>query len=350
VSIDIRRHALLRSALTAMVRARWSAEVADGAQDQPALFGAALIGRLGGEVAAWTLDQEGARLGAALRLAQRAGATRLHLCVAPEPGGTAGGAAGAARQAGQFRLSTTVWRHTDGALHEVTPSPSPSPGLPSPEELALVGALEASGADTVVEDGVLRAEVLGLEVGRVVTPEWSPGPVIQVGVGHHDREARAIVHPDAAPTDSLADVVATVRGLRRAGAPSHPANLLAPERWLRAVVMADPGLVGTAQLRPRPSPVSRADLRRRAPAPAAGTDLDGHPVVVVCSVGVDPELIPAAADARLTEATQQGLAPEAVELIVVVPEGDDYPLTVDLAGLLRHPARVVTVGRDWRRQ
>ena len=57
---------------------------------------------------------------------------------------------------------------------------------------------------------------------------------------------------------------------------------MSPVRWLRAVVVAHPELVGLAgaKLEPVANPVERFDLRQPAPAAAAG---DG--VIVVCSVG-----------------------------------------------------------------
>ena len=77
---------------------------------------------------------------------------------------------------------------------------------------------------------------------------------------------------------------------------------------------------------------------------AAGTALDGTPMVVVCSTGVDVDLIPTAADAR---ARLAGGRPGEWRLAVVVPEGDDYPVTRSLAAALNDPAAVLTVGRDW---
>jgi hypothetical protein len=61
---------------------------------------------------------------------------------------------------------------------------------------------------------------------------------------------------------------------------------------------------------------------------------------VVCSVGVDVDLVPAAADSRAEHA-------HGAPLVLVVPEGDDYELTRVLASALREPATVVTVGREW---
>jgi hypothetical protein len=64
-------------------------------------------------------------------------------------------------------------------------------------------------------------------------------------------------------------------------------------------------------------------------------------VVVVCSVGVDLDLVPAAADARLA------LDPLAA-LVLVVPERDDHPVTRSLAERLTRPATIETISGDWR--
>jgi hypothetical protein len=150
-----------------------------------------------------------------------------------------------------------------------------------------------------------------------------------------------MVHGDEPTTDVLARVVAMVEGHRRAGAPHHPYNRLAPERWLRARAVADPSIVGAAELMPVPSPVDIDDLRKPAPAPAAGVDLDGKPLLVVFSTGVDVDLVPAAVDARLAD----GRNPR---LLIVVPERDDHAYLRSLTEALREPADVVTVPDEWR--
>jgi hypothetical protein len=63
-------------------------------------------------------------------------------------------------------------------------------------------------------------------------------------------------------------------------------------------------------------------------------------VVVVCSVGVDLDLVPTAADSRLIHQPDAGL-------LLVVPEGDDVPVNRRLAASLARRAEVVTVPRDW---
>jgi hypothetical protein len=61
----------------------------------------------------------------------------------------------------------------------------------------------------------------------------------------------------------------------------------------------------------------------------------------VCSVGVDLDFVPAAADAWRA----QGDEPE---LVLCVPEGDDHRVTRELVDDLRFPARIATVSREWR--
>jgi hypothetical protein len=210
----------------------------------------------------------------------------------------------------------------------------------------------------VAEHGVLAGEVLGLEVARVAVDGSEAR--LEVGVGQHDREAQRLVHGDRSPVEALAAAVAEVRRLRVAGAAGHPANLLSPERWLRAVVLDAPALAGARGLDPVSSTVVRADLRSRAPAPAWGVDEDGEPVVVVCSTGIDPDLVPLGADVRVA-ARAGALAPAPwtdhpwakdgagpVRLVLLVPAGDDHAVTRALAAALAQPAVVRTVPAGWR--
>jgi hypothetical protein len=207
-------------------------------------------------------------------------------------------------------------------------SPSPFPDLIEPD-LSFLPLLEAQGVTPVVEDGVLRGEVLGLEVARVVDGR------LLVGVGRHDRIARESAFPGADAGSELSSAVSQVVAHRRHGAPAHPANTLARSRWLRSVLVARPSLIGLTSLAPVPPPLPWTDLPSSGPAPAFG---DG--VLVVASVGVDPDLVPTAADARLLHGPQ-------LPLMLVVPSGDDLPVTRALAASLTDPAQVVTVPRDW---
>jgi hypothetical protein len=194
--------------------------------------------------------------------------------------------------------------------------------------------LAAHGLEVVWEHGVLRGEVLGLEVARTV------GDHLEVGVGRHDRLARLEMRPGETLSEALDSAAAAVRRLRRPGAPVHPANTLARGRWLRALLVRSPQVVEAEALEPAPPPLPWFDLPEAGAAPAIGWRPGGRRLVAVCSVGVDLDLVPAAADCRLA------LAPDA-DLVLVLPEGDDLPVTRDLAGALALPAEVVTVPRDW---
>lgn len=283
----------------------------------------------------WVLvdDGEKRRFGAALAWAQRAGVSELHVVVeaAPDPS-TAGHLAW---EAAAFGNPPAVWSLRGRELQLAAGVPPPPPA-PTPAEGAarLAGIVEDAGAEVVVEHGVLRAELLGLEIARAVC-DGSGSWRLAVGVGGHDRAALAELRPGEDPRAALARVVDAVGRHRRPGVPAHPANLLCRERWLRSVLVAHPELAGVGPLVPFPPVLPRGDLRVPSPAPAAGEG-----VVVVASTGVDVDLVPTAAAARAVS------HPDA-DLVVVVPEGDDHPLTRRLAAALARPAQVVTVERDW---
>jgi hypothetical protein len=302
--------------------------------------------------AGWVLLDDGAigGFGAALAWARKAGVAPLSALsvlvedrVGATPGRSPSGAVQAsavvARRAGEFAEPPAVWRVADRLLVAAMPAPAVAPDGDDARFGGLADEIRAHGADPVVEHGLLLAEVLGLEVARAV-PDGGGAWRLDVGVGHHDREARHELRPDQSIGDALDEVVGVVRTWRVPGGQRHPATMLARERWLRAAVMARPDVVGARSLQPVAGPVPPGDLRRPAPAAALGTSEDGGPLLVVCSTGVDVDLVPTAADTRLLH------APDA-ELVLVVPEGDDYPLTRDLAAALRHPAAVRTVDADW---
>lgn len=225
----------------------------------------------------------------------------------------------------------------------------------------LARLLDAHGLEVVWEHGVLRGEVLGLEVARTI------GDHLEVGVGRHDRMARMTMRPSEPVSGALVSAAEAVRARRRPGAAPHPANRLARSRWLRSVLVANPSAVGCTSLQPVAPPLPWIDLPDAGPAPAIGAragtgrdrDLAGAAaagpaataglggtaavvakVVVVCCVGVDLDLVPTAADSRLA------YAPGA-DLLIVVPAGDDVAVNRELAGALARPATIVTVGDDW---
>jgi hypothetical protein len=327
------RDLLLKAKCKALVRARWG-DVVDGAVDATLPGGAVLS--TGGTVWVLAEDDPQRSLGAALACATKRA----------EPGAPvhlmATGAGGLlARRAALFAREITVWP-IEGTALGAAPSEAerldPEPPLdPLVEPFRLL--FERAGAEAVLERGLLRAEVRGLEVGRVVM--GPDGPKLAVGVGKHDREAQQEVRGDRQGFDELFEVVRIVAEHRVPGGEGHAAYHLASERWLRSVVVRRPDLVGAEALHVVPSPIVREDLRHAAPAPAAGVTAAGDPILVVCSVGFDLDLVPASADAWLVD----GRRPR---LVFCLPEGDDLQATRDLAGELSVDTAVVTVPRDWR--
>jgi hypothetical protein len=330
-----RRAALLQTKLRALVAERWGHELASPAVAGSHPGGATLRsvdGSLG-----WVLaeDRPARSLGAALAWAEQAGVAELHLLVEGDP-------TVPARRAAYFSPSPAVWIVDGRSLAPATPG-RPAAPAPLPTGAAtLAPVIRQAGADAVVEHGALRAEVLGLEVGRVAVD----GSHLEVGVGRHDREAHRMLAGEEEEGGALARAVAEVRRHRRAGAPAHPANQLAKERWLRAVLLRRPELAAARTLVPVDPPDPVVELAARSVAPALGEDGDGAAVLVVASTGVDPELVPAAADAR---EAQEGLGMGPLRLVLAVPEGDDHPMTRALAARLSRPAEVRRVTRDWQR-
>jgi hypothetical protein len=331
------RHRLASAKLAALVRGHWGEAALGGAEQARHPAGAALqAGRR-----AWVLLEDGTAhgLGSALVWAASRGAERLDVVAGSR-------APQLARRAALFRRPPGVWAADGRRLRLPRPEPYP-PGPPErpPEHLASwAEVIEGAGAQAVWEAGVLRAEVLGLEVARVV--EGADGARLEVGVGRHDRLARRSLGPTRPGPAELAEAVAAVADRRRGSVPAHPANQLSTERWLRAVAVSSPGLAGARQLDPVDCPVlAPLAPARRAPAAALGTDADGRPLLAVFSTGVDPELVPAAADARAWFARWR---PPARSLVLVVPEGDDHPATAALARALATPAELRKVARHWR--
>jgi hypothetical protein len=302
---------------------------------QPGSFplGAALVA----DVRAWVLldstIDDGIGLGPAIAWALGNGAEELDL-VADVPLSVA------ARRAGAFAMPIRVWAIDGRRLVAVDGAPPPAPSVADPRHLALVEDIEAAGATVVVEHGVVTGEVRGLEVCRVVDSAEG-GVRLEVGVGPHDREAFAIIHGDLPARTALAGVVDAVAAARSPDSPGHPLGRLAPERQLRWRLEQEPWLVGMASVRPTEPPVPRRGLKHRSPCTASAQRLDGSETVVVCSVGVDLDLIPFAADARLAAGVGRAGGPGSVETLVVLPERDLLPVTGELADQLDHSVSLV---------
>ena len=310
--------------------------------------------------AAWVLVDGDARraLGGAIAWAIRHDATSLDLIADSATGLLA-------RRAERFAFPIAVWYPVERSLLPAVAEPLPVEPAPAPAHLDVRDVIEQSGATLVVEHGVVTGEVRGLEVCRVVDQPTTGyfdedggepisslssalaaqllagegegiagGVMVEVGVGGPDREAFRIIHGDLPTVDALAEVVATVAGHRAAGAPPHPLNRLVPERLLRSRLEAAPELVGLRRLEPVAPPLPRHGLNEVAPCVASGVDDAGESCRVVCSVGVDVDLIPFVADVQATTDDR---------VIVALPTRDLVPITRDLAALLRTPVTLATV-------
>jgi hypothetical protein len=245
-----------------------------------------------------------------------------------------------ARRAALFEPAPTVSAVDGRDLVPAEPEPIEAPGAVAPlsEEFALL--LADAGADVVREHGVITGEVLGLEIARVVVAD-DGSAALEVGVGRHDREAFQMVHGDVPTRDALASVIATVRENRRAGAEAHPLYRLAAERWVRSVLADRPGLVGARRLAPVDAVMPRESVKDVVAACLVGEDEAGEPLVVACSVGIDLDLVPTAAEARAHHAP-------GARLVLALPERDDQAITRRIASRLREPADIAVLPEDWR--
>lgn len=294
--------------------------------------GAALLGADG---AAWFLiEQAGPRsLGGALTWAVRKGATRLTVIV------DAGEAVAArlAREGSWFDLDVAVERVVGtatvavaaGAVEPLAPM---ADGLPPGLDPAIAALLAAAEVDVVVEHGTIKAEVRGLEVARVVTADGAPR--LEVGVGRFDREISAMMFANVPTAEALDKAVDMVRRYRAPGATTHPLRDLVPERWLRELLLADPGAVGAGSLRRVDTTLEPESLREPQPAAAVGPAADGHTIVAVCTAGVDLDVVALAAD------TRAAVDPDA-ELVICGPERILIDATRAVAAHLERPARFV---------
>ncbi|WP_117001053.1 hypothetical protein [Desertimonas flava] len=248
-----------------------------------------------------------------------------------------------ARRAGEFVLPIRVWSVDGTSLVAAVAEPAGLRLPVDPRHLELVGDIEAGGARLLLEHGAVTGDVRGLEVCRVVDGD-DRAVRLEVGVGAHDREAFAMIHGDRPTRDALAEVVATVTAVRDVAVPAHPLNRLGAERFLRWQLEEDPAAIGLESLEAAEPPVARPNLKDPTPCAATGRRRDGSSVIVVTSVGIDLDVIPYAADARLALAGEPGIGSgdgSLVDLLVVAPSRDLVTATRQIAGCLRQPVTLV---------
>ncbi|MEZ5228242.1 MAG: hypothetical protein R2710_16690 [Acidimicrobiales bacterium] len=277
-------------------------------------------------------------LGPALLWAEKQGFESLSLLADPAVAGHL------ARRAGHFASgpSITVFA-VDGTTITVA---EPAPILDVPEltaaEWSFAGLIAEGGARAVDDHGRIVAEFAGLEVARVIldhSGERPAIPLLEVGVGQADRELHQLVHRDLDPDAGLRRAISAVAPHRRPGAPPHPLNRLARERWIRSSILDQPSLIDLISAEPVAPLRPRDTLLGTQPVAAVGRRADGAPVVVVCSVGVEVDLAAEAADYRQREDTD-------AELIVVTPPRDRYPVVERLVERLDN-ASLATPPPPW---
>jgi hypothetical protein len=323
-----RRRALYEAKTRALVREQFGAAPTGSV---PVGTGAAMFDHTSAWV--YAADDESRQLGRALALAAARDLTDVHVLVDAD-------GADLARRGAALAPPAHVWRVEGTALVPVEPAPLPEEAPPPADAEAadLARVLAGAEVDIVVEHGVISGEVRGLEVARVRRNDdgrW----VLDVGVGRFDQEATSVLHGDLPTEVALERAVAYVREHRRPGAAPHPVNRLARDRWLRSQLLADSSPVELVDLHAVSTATPRPNVRDPFPAPAVGRDPAGARVLVVCSVGVDLDLVPTTADLILREHPDR--------VVLVTPGRDQLPVQRALAERLAVPADLVAVEGAW---
>ena len=280
-------------------------------------------------------------LGPAIRWARSNGATALTLLAEADVAGDLarraellGVRSGPADAGAGSTITVEVWSARGPDVEPARPSDlRPVPALP-PAHRRFASMIAEAGARPVDDHGLLVAEVAGLEVARVVDDLDGGGPRLAVGVGQADRELQSFIHGHLDDDANLRRAIGAVVRHRRPGSANHPLSRLSRQRWLRSVLIDEPGRLGLDALEPLAPLRPPRTLLSQEPVAARSSS-----AVVVCSVGVDLDLLPEAADYRYRE-------DPGAELIVVVPERDRQLVGGPLAELVPG-LRLVSIAAPW---
>ena len=316
-----------QAALAALCSQEFGSKPVDASTSVPASIHSDASGE--GHRAFYFAGDELASLGGAVRWALVQGASELHLLSQDGVGNDI------ARRADYLEtpFSLHVWALTGGAFAPLQPTAlAPLPTLPASHR-AFAPLIEEAGARAVDDHGRLIAEVKGLEVARVT--EITPSPddcgstlaVLEIGVGQADRELHQMIHVPAADAleqqadhdallPRLTKVVDDVNGMRDVVG-DHPLRRVGQQRWIRSILLDRPEIVGASALTAEPPLRPRDTVLGTEASAATGALVDGAPVVVVCTAGVDLDIAAEAGD-YLHRANKNA------QLIVVAPERDLY--------------------------
>lgn len=267
--------------------------------------------------------------GQALVLAARNNARSLDLLMDDE-------SASVARRAQLFEPSPSVWR-VDGTDLESAEASAPSCVEAASLRPDIASLLDLPDVDVIVEHGVIIGECRGLEVARVTGS--ADEQRLDVGVGAYDQGAFAVMNPEMTPIEALAEVVAQVLTHRSVGAAPHPINRFARERWVRHELLADPTLVGLQSLAAVEPMTPREGIKDVGIAAALGESSTGESALVACTVGIDLDAVPAAADLAALH--------DADRIIMVLPDRDRHPLVKAVAAQSKRPIEFFTAPEPW---
>jgi hypothetical protein len=202
-----------------------------------------------------------------------------------------------ARRASGFTMSISVWQIEDTRLRLAIAQPHAEVVNAPTSHTDFISLIARAGAEPLQEWGVVTGEVRGLEICRVVDDLDSGVARLEVGIGAHDRETFALVHQNRPIEESIASVVGIVGMHRVAGAPFHPYNHIAPERFARWRALQAPSSLGFTSLAPVDPPEPRTNVKDSVPCVAIGVDDSGNTTAVVCVHGIDLDVVPFAVDA-----------------------------------------------------
>lgn len=323
-----RRSALIGVKLAALAREHARAEPGEVAG-----FGGG-AGLVVGGAEAWVLldDRPERGLGAALAWALRRDATELTVLADSGTGQLA-------RRSEGFDFQIGVCHIEGRALIPAVAEPLPARQDVRADHRALRSTIVEGLAEPVEEHGVLAGEVRGLEVCRVVDDPVSGDVRLDVGIGVHDRETFQMLHGDRPKVEALADVVRTVGAQRVAGMPPHPLNQLAASRLLRARLVDHPELIGAESVAPVEPPLPRANVKDQAPCVAIATSASGEHRLVVCTTGIDLDVVPFSVDALSFSAATHRVD----SCVIAAPRRDVVDIQLRLAALCRVPTAFVPI-------
>ena len=201
-----------------------------------------------------------------------------------------------ARRAALFDVDVTVWHADERVLLPALAEPHLPTTQAKPEHLAFTELIQSSGADALVEHGIVVGEVRGLEMCRVVDDVVSGVARLEVGMGVNDREAFAMVHGELPTEQALRNVIDAVATHREPGANVHPFNQFGSERMHRWRALQDPTSIGFSRLDPVDPPVKRTNLKDAVPCAAIGSTDSGNLSAAVFVHGVELDVVPFAVD------------------------------------------------------